>query len=224
MKVSFEFTQFGAKDVERISGTSMNALRDWRRHGYLPKKPGHPKFNCIELIEVWAMNMLAHRGIGPRLTTGIAKQCGIVGAWFALREPHAYEGGPKFLDNVLPRMAENFSDSEQRDIARRFVPALEGDTPQKYIEGLSSTPFGGRTKWLANEIIIGRQEEPPDRFVVWMPNNKWMPSDSLDNISVLLEEETGTFGFLISLDLETLGRLLVQRAEKPLVEIDVLEE
>ena len=224
MKVEFELTQFRAKDVERITGASTTTLRDWRRRGYLPKKTGHPKFNCIELLQVWAMKMLADRGIGPSLAAGIATQCGIVGAWFALREPYAYDGGPDFLDDVLPRMAEEFSDVEQRDLSRNFVSAFEGDTPQKYIEGLSSTPFGGRTKWLANEIIIGRQEKPPDRFVVWMPNNEWMPSDSLDNMSVLLEEETGTFGFLISLDLETLGRLLVQRAEKPLVAIDVLEE
>lgn len=225
MKIEYELTLFGVSEVERITGVKGQTIRDYRRRGYLPTSEGHshPKYNCIEMTRLWVMKMLADRGVGPQYTGSIAQQCAIVGCWFALRNPYAYAGGPSYLVQALPDIQEEFSDAEITEKTQWFEPAYDGDTVEKYLSGLAHTPFGGRTKWLANEIIVGRQEDAPSRFVAWWPDNSWCPADSLDNLHVRIDANSEKLGFLFSLDLESLGSWLVQRADVPLVRFEALE-
>ena len=63
--------EYGAADVEQITGVSPDLQRDWRRRGILPKlaQPGRAKYSLSDVIEIAALKTLADAGL-PVSTAG----------------------------------------------------------------------------------------------------------------------------------------------------------
>ena len=84
---------FSPSEADKITGVTDELQRNWRRRGYLkPKARTRVTYNLFDLCEMMALDRLAARGTGPRLSLPLAKLCGIGVAWHALRRPSAYEG------------------------------------------------------------------------------------------------------------------------------------
>jgi hypothetical protein len=95
----FELRTFTAAEAEAITGVPATLLRDWRRRDCLPKplrrarlSRKHPRYDVVELANIWAMGLLAARGIGPQLSVNYAPAIAGLIAADVVRRIEAYEG------------------------------------------------------------------------------------------------------------------------------------
>ena len=64
MQPNFTLTTFTPAEAEKISTISTAMQRDGRRRGFLPAFQGHARFDPFDVARMWAIKMLADRGIG----------------------------------------------------------------------------------------------------------------------------------------------------------------
>ena len=90
-RLLFDLLKFTSSDAERICGAPQASQWNWRRAGYLRQFDGHPRYDIVDLAELWVMSNLAKQGVGPGVSSKFARVAGLSITWWALRLISAYE-------------------------------------------------------------------------------------------------------------------------------------
>ncbi|MEO3428922.1 hypothetical protein AAFN88_08715 [Pelagibius sp. CAU 1746] len=194
METTFTPTLFTPGEAEGITGVSTALQRDWRRRGFLPSNDGHARFDVFALAEMWALRLLAERGIGPQQSRKAAAwlAAGIVHE--ALQHRQAYEGD--FEAAALRGAHPDDNVQDRLDVLARWIVQER------------SRPRG------AGQVL-------PARFFVWTGDGKRRWVDSVD---AWFDDIDGGrrkgAGAVIVMDQRALGRRLLDLARRPFVHVE----
>jgi hypothetical protein len=133
--------EYGAAEVERITGVSPELQRDWRRRGILAKldQPGRAKYSLSDVIEIAALKTLADAGLPVSMAGDLAGLAILPVIDNFLRWPGVYE----FTGHEL-------SDAEKSEILARHVVGVTDDENWLYAALGRDEPIMGRTSDLRN--------------------------------------------------------------------------
>lgn len=89
-------SQFGASEVARISGVSLEKQRDWRRRGLLDSLPSssHARFDSFELARLMVWQVFSDVGVDLRESRSLADWAAVAVLNRALEGPRAVEVEP----------------------------------------------------------------------------------------------------------------------------------
>lgn len=214
-------TLFTPGEAQRITDVATVMQRDWRRRGFLPSGDGHARFDVFSLAELWALKLLADRGIGPQQGKEVVDwlAIGIVG--YALQFRDAYEGEHDEFEHLMG--AGDSADDLHRVVEKIAEKARPGD---KF--DLSGAP----ASWLASANTFARQilrehgrvrgagRVMPARFFVWWADGTHRWDQSIDASFSATKSEAATTGAVVVIDQFALGKALAGRAGRPLVHVE----
>jgi len=192
----FTLTTFTPGEAEKITGLSTAMQRDWRRRGFIAGGDGHARFNAFTLGELLTLKLLADAGVGPQQGQSYARwtTAGIV--WHALQWVDAYEG------------------DHQRTLADAGPMMNSGPAT-----------WGQKVDWLARATMKanGHHGAPGRFFIRWADGSeRW--EESLDTaFGQHATSDPQVTGPVVVFDLQALGGLLVDRAARPLVHVDLTD-
>lgn len=249
MPHQFTLTLFTPAEAERVTGLSVGMQRDWRNRGFLPKNEGHARFDAFALARMMAMKMMSDRGVGPQKSREEAEWCALGIVAGALREISAYEGDhdkamswsvrpsslprrighdflyfPKRLRESAANPAPDLN-ATRREIAANFINAISQENIGDQESDLESTEWswGEKADWLRKTILRGNgyRFEPGRYFVSWADGSHIFHISLDQAFRELTSVDTKADGPVIVLDLHHLGGLLLDRAERPIVHVEL---
>jgi hypothetical protein len=191
MDFHVEFTRFRPKDVAAVIGLTTAMQRDWRRHGFLPARPGGgwSSFSLVEVTRLAIRKAIADAGLGPAfanlvLESADATTIGYAPIYWAIVEcdaTWAVSGGSNRSEAVA-RELKDLADNDRLDLASRLCSVA---TPARYV----TIAPASQTLHLSVDL------PDPGQF-------------ALDAVT-------------ITLNLESIGCLLAARAPRPLALVRV---
>lgn len=155
----YTFSTFTPGEVEKITGLTTVQQRDWRRRGFLPANAGgHARFEASVVAELWTMQLLADRDVGPQYSREIARfgGAGILAGAFELKE--AFEGD--------------------------HLRALEWNA--KHVELHWRNQSEWLTQRIFRELLDLRFK--PARYLLWLPDGRELWCSSLEEAEADLSE------------------------------------
>jgi hypothetical protein len=188
---------FTPSEVANITGLSTTMQRDWRRRGFLASSEKHARFDVVEVAGIWALKILADRGIGPQISKEVASWLAYGIAYHALREID-------LDDQVRKNLVARLRKKTFEDIDSFITRTTRTESPW-----INQTP-----KRLARSK--GQKAFIPSRFLIWWPDGSYEWSETVGS-TILTEESRLGGGAVIFLDQMAIGRALRRRAGKPLV-------
>jgi hypothetical protein len=224
-EVGLTLTHFSPSEAETITLTPMPLQRAWRSRGYLPLHNGTARFDVFALSEMLALKLLADR-TGPLLARHIATVCGQGIAWRVLGGVDAYEGD---YGRVGEWDADAFTSRQRND--RLGLELLNRTRAGEALPSLSEMramveaggPAFDRCGWLRDRIFRARGTEGmPNRFLIWFADGRYEWCDSLDTAF----DNRGSWdprfaGAVLLLDLDALAKLIVERAGRAFVCVEL---
>jgi hypothetical protein len=231
MNATVTLTTFNPGEAERITGVSTVQQRDWRRRGYLPANEGHARFDAFSLGELWALKLLADRGIGPQQSKDVIDFCGRGMAWFGLESVDAYEGDHHRVFEWQPDLYAQLkaNTAANQEAIKLWVTRFEsGAAPRDVQLELRQGPsWGDQAGWLRRRIFTDRgfPRLIPSRFFIWWADGSHVFHHSLEvAFNKKLSGEEAVAGAVLILDLEALGSALSERAQRPLAHVELTSE
>jgi hypothetical protein len=153
--------------------------------------------DVVEVAGIWALKILADRGIGPQIGKQVASWLAYGIAYHALREIDLEDQVRK---NLVARLRKKTFEGIESFITRTTR---------------TESPWINQTlKRLAHSR--GQKAFIPSRFLIWWPDGSYEWSETVGS-TILAEEDRQGGGAVIFLDQMALGRELRRRAGKPLV-------
>ncbi len=194
MIFNVELTHFTSREAEEICRVSMTQQRNWRRYGFLPPIQGHARLDVFDLCELYALGLLADKGVSPKQAVEVVDILALGLAWHALTCRVAYAGEPHLLANApLSEFEKGLSD-----------PIL------------SRLDRFGRAAFRSKLDIPGKGRALPARFFIWFADGTHTWDQSVDRHFRGSEGDPRTAGPVIVLDQMALGIDLAHRSGKAL--------
>jgi hypothetical protein len=220
MDYVFDLSVFTPKEAEAITGVSTTLQRDWRRRKFLPVVEGHMRFNILELSRLWAIKLLADRGIGPATSTEVTELIAEGIAFHALASSAAFEGEHPAIDQ-LPKTSNAFEMRKAlEDLAEKARPGDKFDLSGAPVAWMASTNQLARTVLRQFGTWKGSGRVLPARFFIWFADGSHNWVASIDSAFFYAESEEipeRLTGAIAILDQYALGRTLMERANRPFV-------
>jgi len=210
MTFKIVLNRFSPAEAAKIVQVSTTLQRNWRRHGYLPVAEGHARFDVFALAELYALGVLAARGVGPHQGIEVAELIGAGIVWNALAVRAAYEGDA----TILSSEPDTADEANLRDQVQAMGVNLGPDPLDwmfkcdKFIRDAFRT--NGYDKRVGRVI--------PARYFLWFPDGSHSWQWSVDHCFT-----SGLFptdGPVIVIDQRALGAKMVAVAGKPFVRIE----
>lgn len=213
--ITLTLASFTPGDAERITGLATAMQRDWRRRGFIPPSP----FDCFALAETMVLKALSDRGIGPASAREVAAWCSAGIIWRAVQWPEAIDGDLSPLIADVPAEVLAAEEEQARQVLDRLLQhrgsrAIPTHDPHFHRKGERVAKAVFRQRGLARAI--------PGRFFVWWPHGEPTFHNWIDEAFSGLSDDPRYSGAAIVLDLDALGSVLLDRAGRPLVHVDVL--
>lgn len=193
-----ELVKFTPKQAEEITGLSTIRQRDLRRHGYLPTNQGHARFDLFELTEIYALQLMLERNIGPKKAKNISEVCALGITWAIFGSDNAYG---KDYDLISGKHALN----------DMIAKEIEDDKPFYFRSHIF------RPSRIKNIV--------PDEFFIWWANEEYSWYTSLDDaFEEVVEHDAKRSGPIIILSLNSLASDLKRKAGTVFANIKILED
>jgi hypothetical protein len=228
--LALDLAEFTPAEVERITTLSTTMQRDWRQRGFIPRFERHARFDPFAVADIWAMKMLADRGIGPAVSRPIIHRAGAAIVYSALRAEGrdlSIVGDVVRTFDDLPLEEMPLSDAEQRrkDYYEKMTvaePESAADWRRFEADWLErrKRPWVVDDKWDWIVDRICRQNGRPPlqaREITWWPTGE-VEIDGYSRASEdKIDREDRFAGVALVLPIAELGFLFAKRAGKPLV-------
>lgn len=206
----FSVADFSPSEAAEISGLSQTMQRDWRRRGFLPSNEGRARFTAFEVASMLAMKLLSDQKIGPSATQELAPKFALGIVCLALTWCEAWEGDHK---HAL---------SWEEDL-----PAPEPMNPRvkKFAEDIGDEvdlhwPLRGR--WLTRTLLLGLGVQSlPDQYFAWFADGSHDWQQSVEKFFKGTSFDERYHGAVIIIDQRSLAELIMSRARRPLVTVDL---
>ncbi|MGF7173362.1 MerR family transcriptional regulator [Azospirillum doebereinerae] len=231
MNIATILSTFTPGEAERITNVSTAQQRDWRRRAILPSNEGHARFDAFAVAEMWTLKLLSDRGIGPQQAKEVASWCAIGIVWHALQWQEAYEGdhlrayewAPQLYEKIVTQRQEIEELIKEREVKGELDPA---EFLAKMRELDTGHGWGFQAGYLQRQTITqaGKGRVIPTRFFIWWADGSHIWHSSVDaacNDGV--SNDARFSGPIIVLDLNALGSTLIERAERPLVHVELIK-
>ncbi|MDO9638115.1 MAG: hypothetical protein Q7J44_06210 [Pseudotabrizicola sp.] len=209
MSFDVAFNLFTPADAAKITGVSQTLQRNWRRHGYLPEGEGHTRFDVFSLAELYALGMLAERGVGPHQSVQVVELLGAGMVWGALECFGAYEGPKSLL-----AYGEN---TDEENAAIQHAKGGGFYLPDAPLDWLNKSDKYTRAAFRLNGFDKRVGRVIPARFFLWFPDGSHSWEQSVDHC--FNSPNFHTDGPVIVLDQRALGRKMVAAAPRPFVKL-----
>jgi hypothetical protein len=113
-KARFEYINFTASEAEAISGINGENQRNLRRHGYLPGAArGWNRYSIEDLAQLIVIRFLSERGLPPKISSEIARQCAPMIAAYAILG----DDGDLFAGAI-----EGADDRARNELRKKYAP------------------------------------------------------------------------------------------------------
>jgi hypothetical protein len=218
---------FTPSEAEHICDLPRDAQRLWRHKGHLPPLSRYhgawAMHDVFSLAHMMALRYMSDR-TGPALAKHIAPIAALGIVWHALGWSDAWAGDHRL---TLSWDADTFTAIREGDaMARRAIQAMQPGEGPDLAEVLHAIPHGwtDQAHWLRQELWRLRNVEipPPPRFFTWLADGSAAFSESLDAVFDSGGSGDPRFhGHVLVLDLEALGTVLSERAERPLYHVEL---
>ncbi len=230
--IATTFTTFTPGEAEKITDVSPATQRDWRRHGFLPKIDGHARFDGFNLAEIMALKMLSERGVPLKQAAEVGELCARGIMHDALEQADAYEGDHFRVLEWEPGFLEPAATTAAADIEAvdKHIPGLKETIEAARSETGTPADHPGawpmQADWLRRRVWNKKSlpRAVPARFFIWWANGEHRWDVSLDNAfnkHFSWDDEVG--GPVIVLDQHALAGALLDRAKRPLVHVELIE-
>lgn len=193
-----ELVKFTPKQVEEITGLSAIRQRDLRRHGYLPSNKGHARFDIFELSEMYVLQLMLERNIGPKRAKVISETCALGITWAVFNSDNAYG-----RDYDLISGAHGTSNNIAKEL----------DTDKAFY--FRSNIFN----------INSFKDTVPDEYFIWWANGEHSWYTLVDQaFEEVMEHDVKLAGPIIILSLNSLASDLIRRAGSVFANVKILEK
>ncbi len=226
MSAALTLTTFTPAEAERITGVPTVQQRDWRRRGFLPSNAGHARFDAFNLAELLTLKRMAERDIGLQAVSKIAPWVTRSIVWHALGAVDAYEGDYariyEWQPNVYARLQENIAAGKAAVAAFSAVPS--GDNLHKIME-MRAPNWSTQADWLRDKLWSDRGYPRliPTQYFIWWATGEEHFDCSLDRaFGALSATDPKVQGAVLVLDHQALGDLLLDRAGRALVHVEIV--
>jgi hypothetical protein len=220
MSLGFEAAGFAASEAAAITGLSADRQRDLRRHGYLPTKSGHARFDLYELAEMLFIQRMMDRGVGPKVSAPLASIAATGIGWFALQAPEAFEGDHLRLieAGIVPPVVWGSEDEKLMDAAAARASDY-GQTAEWVRERCNrqAREANAQARFLARYIAgMVRGRVIPGRYLIlWADGTETFQEDVQSALDGVWMDDPRLSGPIVVIFLEALGGDLLRRAGRP---------
>ena len=192
-----ELVKFTPKQVEEITGLSTIRQRDLRRHGYLPSNQGHARFDVVELTEIYVLQLMLERNIGPKKAKEISEICALGVTWAIFGSDNAYGKDYDLISGI-------------HALNEMVAKEIEDDKPGFFRSHIFRP---SRIKKLV-----------PDEFFIWWANEQYSWYTSLERAFEDVDEhDSKRTGPIIILSLSSLASDLKRKAGSVFAKVKILE-
>lgn len=226
MSIGISEITFTPSEVAKITGVSTAKQRDLRRHGFLPEVKGHARFNAYDLAELFFVQKMSERGVGPKQAFEVSEICATGIVWHALGSAYAYKGDHLTLieNGIVPDVV--WDEKMVATVESMAAAASEyGKTAGEIRDGLTQQTAremrqAGFLQRYVTKFFRGRVLPAPF-FIWWADNSETWANNLQEAFDDIPDADPKRTGPVIVLSLESIGRELLEAAKQPLFEVRI---